>query len=63
MSKDNESSQVHVPGHLLMMVMESANAIIFIFLATYNFFQASEDALKEGWLQDSYHINCYIHTM
>ena len=43
-----------------MIVMDSANAIIF--LATCNLLQASEDAVSSQ-LQDGYNINCYLHTM
>ena len=43
------------------MVIDSANAIIF--LATYSLFPARKDAVKASQLQDSYHINCYLHTM
>ena len=63
MSQDNESSQLQVPWQVKLMVTGSANAIIFIFLATYNLFQASEHSVDGSQLQDSYHINCYLHTM
>ena len=53
MSQDNESRQVQVPWQLKMMVTDSASDIMF--LATYNLFQASEDAVKANHLQDSYH--------
>ena len=45
------------------MVMDSANAIIFILLAIYNLFQVSKDAVKANQLQDIYYKNYYLHTM
>ena len=63
MTQDNDSRQMQIPWQLQIMVMESANAIIFMFLATYNLLQASKDSVKASQLQGSYHIHCYLHTM
>ena len=45
------------------MAIDRANAIIFIFIATYNLFQASEDAVMASLLQENYLINFYLHTV
>ena len=44
-----------------MMVMDSVNAIIIIFLANYNLFLARKHTVKTSPLQDSYHMICYFH--
>ena len=51
MSKDNESNQVQVPWQLQLMIMDGANAVKYLFLATYSLFQASEVFVKTSQLQ------------
>ena len=63
MCQDNVLSQTQVPWQQQMMVTDSTHVIIFTFLANYNVFLDSEDAIKASQLEYSYYINCYLHTM